>query len=439
MVYLISMESSHLIHTELFQDQRGLNFKLYDGSSFEPKEIFYSNSKNNVFRGLHCSPYGKMVHCVSGSIKDIVIDLREDSESFGQKTLYEIKANDGNILYVPPYHAHGYLTTDDNTIIMYLLEEKHNPLLDKNINWRDSKFNISENFEDLDEAIMSTKDDNANCSAPVDFLLFGSTGYFGGQMLKILKDRVYSFACADRSCRLQYLDAIEKQLEKYKPKYVICTAGVSGTPNIDWCKEHPTETIQANMVGQLNMAEACHKRNIRVALCGSGYVYRNEDNTSQFTEEDEPNNHGHIYCDLRIQLEKMLVNYENVINLRIQCPISIDDHPKNLLQKLMSFDEVHNLPMSITVIDAMFPFIPFMLEDGLSGNFNFVNPETITLPEIIDLYCEIKNIEKNYTIAENPSRIPCTLCTDKLTTRYRIMSAIDFLKCKLQSSSLVTT
>jgi 3,5-epimerase/4-reductase len=433
------MNSSCLIHTEPFQDHRGINFKLYDGSSFEPKEIFYSNSKNTVFRGLHCSPYGKMVHCVSGSIKDIVIDLREDSETNGQHKIYEIKANDGNILYVPPYHAHGYLTTDENTVIMYLLEGKYDSKLDKNINWRDPRFHISDYFEDLDETIMSTKDDDANCSAPVDFLLFGSTGYFGGQMLKILKDRMYSFACADKSCRLQHLEAIEEQLEIFKPKFVICTAGVSGTPNIDWCKENACETIQANVVGQLNMAEACRKRNIRVALCGSGYIYRNEDDKSHFTEEDEPNNYGHIYCDLRIQLEKMLVNFDNVINLRIQCPISIDDHPKNLLQKLMSFDEVHNLPMSVTVIDAMFPFIPFMLEDGLSGNYNFVNPGTVTLPEIIDLYCEIKNVEKDYNIAENPSRIPCTLSTSKLERQYKIKDALEFLKCKLHSSSLVQT
>ena len=46
------MNSSCLIHTEPFQDHRGINFKLYDGSSFEPKEIFYSNSSGGIGFGI---------------------------------------------------------------------------------------------------------------------------------------------------------------------------------------------------------------------------------------------------------------------------------------------------------------------------------------------------------------------------------------------------
>jgi len=63
-----------------------------------------------------------------------------------------------------------------------------------------------------------------------DFLVFGSTGYFGSHVVKWLTQQGKSFGTTN--ARLEYRDQVQEALKLHTPKYVICAAGLAGTPNI---------------------------------------------------------------------------------------------------------------------------------------------------------------------------------------------------------------
>lgn len=67
-------------------------------------------------------------------------------------------------------------------------------------------------------------------SQPVDFLVFGAKGYFGSHLVKWLDAQKRSYAVSP--ARLEYREQIERDIDHYKPKYVLNAAGLAGTPNI---------------------------------------------------------------------------------------------------------------------------------------------------------------------------------------------------------------
>lgn len=95
------------------------------GRPFEPRQINYSQSRRNVLRGLHSvsAPPGqaKYVSCVRGAIRDVVVDLRIGSPTFGAHDSTELDARSGRSVYVPEGVGHGFLTLEDDTCVCYVL------------------------------------------------------------------------------------------------------------------------------------------------------------------------------------------------------------------------------------------------------------------------------------------------------------------------------
>jgi hypothetical protein len=69
-----------------------------------------------------------------------------------------------------------------------------------------------------------------SASSPVEFLVFGASGYFGSELVRYLQKGGYSFAVS--KARIQYRDQIEAAINEHQPKYVLNAAGLAGTPNI---------------------------------------------------------------------------------------------------------------------------------------------------------------------------------------------------------------
>ena len=63
-------------------------------------------SKKNVLRGMHCSPFPKVIACLKGIMYDVLIDLRKSSPTYKQWASYVLK-NDQKYVYVPAGVAHG--------------------------------------------------------------------------------------------------------------------------------------------------------------------------------------------------------------------------------------------------------------------------------------------------------------------------------------------
>lgn len=226
-------------------------------------------------------------------------------------------------------------------------------------------------------------------NTPQTVLIFGGkTGWIGQKIVNILEENNYTVICA--TARLEQRHEIEREIDAFKPDFIVNAAGVTGRPNVDWCEDHQQETIRTNIIGTLNLADVAYQHNIHVTNLGTGCIYAYDQEHplegKGFTENDEPNFSGSFYSKTKIYLDKLLQAYPNVLNLRLRMPISDDLHERNFVTKITRYKKVINIPNSMSVLTTLLPLIPQMMERKLTGNYNFVNPGTISHNEILDLY-----------------------------------------------------
>lgn len=112
-----------------------------------------------TFRGLHaqCPPHGetKIVRCVAGSMFDVVVDLRPESDTFGATFTQELSADNGRALVVPARCAHGFLTLVDHTVALYTVSEFHVAGQEVGLTWNDPAIDIA---WPLTPEVVSSKD-----------------------------------------------------------------------------------------------------------------------------------------------------------------------------------------------------------------------------------------------------------------------------------------
>lgn len=123
-------EGLFVLQTVNFQDDRGSFQKLFNVDFFREndldcdfKEFYYSVNKKNVVRGMHFQTppcdHTKVVYVSQGRIKDVIVDIRKNSETYGKCFCIELDAQRGQYLYIPRGFAHGFVSLEDGTIVNY--------------------------------------------------------------------------------------------------------------------------------------------------------------------------------------------------------------------------------------------------------------------------------------------------------------------------------
>jgi len=237
-------------------------------------------------------------------------------------------------------------------------------------------------------------------------LLFGSTGFIGSNLKKALLEKGYKIADPriDVTCNKEVRDTIEKEA----PDYIINATGITGKPNVDWCEDHPMETLTVNVNGSINIASIANEMGIKVAQLASGCVYDGDNDGKGYTEEDEPNFFGSIYSRSRILSEKALKEFPNVLQLRIRIPITAESTPKNLIDKMLFYPEMINIQNSCTVMEDFVPAVIKLMEMGTTGILNMTNIGAMNHEEIMTMYKEI--VDPNFEINIMPKEKQDELC-----------------------------
>ena len=239
------------------------------------------------------------------------------------------------------------------------------------------------------------------------FLVYGGkNGWIGQKIVALLKEQRQIVYAAE--ARLENRCDVDAEILRLNPDYIINCAGITGTPNVDWCETHQQETIRTNIIGTLTLADVAYQHGIHLTNFGTGCIYEYDadhpiGSGKGFTEEDKPNFDGSFYSKTKIQLEMLLNSYPNVLNLRLRMPISSDLHPKNFITKITKYQKVINIHNSMTILDDLLPVAIQMTQRELKGNYNFVNPGTISHNQILDLYrkyIDPKFTYKNFTVEE---------------------------------------
>jgi dTDP-4-dehydrorhamnose 3,5-epimerase len=142
-----------------FKDHRGHFQELFSQRrlpKFECRQINCSVSQRRVLRGLHIAPFGKLVHCVKGSIFDVVVDVRIGSATFGKWYGMELNETNHKSLFIPPECAHGFLGLCDENIVIYAQDGLYDPVSERSLRYNDPAIGIT--WPICEGLIISNKD-----------------------------------------------------------------------------------------------------------------------------------------------------------------------------------------------------------------------------------------------------------------------------------------
>ena len=154
------------IFPKVFGDQRGFFLETFNASRYNDilrnvqfVQDNFSSSNKGVLRGLHFQnpPYsqGKLVQVITGLALDVAVDLRRNSETYGQHVKVLLSSEKRNQFWIPEGFAHGFLSLEDNTIFSYKCTNYYNPNSEVTILWNDRNLQID---WQIDNPIISPKD-----------------------------------------------------------------------------------------------------------------------------------------------------------------------------------------------------------------------------------------------------------------------------------------
>jgi dTDP-4-dehydrorhamnose 3,5-epimerase len=130
----------------------GINFRVKQGNISE-------NFKKHTLRGFHYqkspSKEAKIISCVTGSLYNVVIDLRQESKTYHKWVALNISSEKKESIHVPSGCANAFMTMSDNTIVNYYMGDSFNPDTYFGIRYNDPIFSIKWPFE---PAVISDKD-----------------------------------------------------------------------------------------------------------------------------------------------------------------------------------------------------------------------------------------------------------------------------------------
>ena len=179
------MDGVYLIKPDRHEDERGSFIRTFDKKDFYKKCINFDikqtslsfNKKRGTLRGMHYQdiPFQeeKIVQCVRGLIYDVVLDLRKNSETYNRWMSFYLSDNTNIILYLPAGVAHGFQTLEDNTMVLYYMNQEYHQECSKTIRYDDIRYGIEWK---LPITLISEKDSFIDITNPNDIMCFQKYG-----------------------------------------------------------------------------------------------------------------------------------------------------------------------------------------------------------------------------------------------------------------------
>ena len=145
---------SYLIDLDFKKDVRGFFARFFCHDQFSElglntSWVQFNNSlslKAGTLRGPHIqtapNEETKLVKCVRGAVWDVIVDLRVRSKTFGQWYGSKLDSEKGTMMYIPNGVAHGVLSLEDNSEIIYMTSSKYAPDHEIPLLWNDTEIGI---------------------------------------------------------------------------------------------------------------------------------------------------------------------------------------------------------------------------------------------------------------------------------------------------------
>lgn len=164
------LKGCFVIEPKVFGDERGYFFESFSQKQFEAAIGYHvdfvqdnqSFSSFGVLRGIHLQhgddAQAKLVRVLSGKVIDIAVDLRPDSETYGQHIAVELSAENKTQLFVPRGFGHGFVVVSETAEFFYKVDNFYAPQSEGGIKYDDPDLNIDWGIDPKDVQL-SAKDE----------------------------------------------------------------------------------------------------------------------------------------------------------------------------------------------------------------------------------------------------------------------------------------
>ena len=163
------LEGCFIIEPKIILDERGYFMESFNENTFQKgvnQQVHFvqdnqSYSSKGVLRGLHYQTgehaQAKLVRVLQGEVLDVVVDIRPNSETFGEYVSVFLTGENQIQFFVPRGFAHGFLVLSDTATFFYKCDNFYNKESEGGIIYNDPSINIDWQFP-TDNLIISEKD-----------------------------------------------------------------------------------------------------------------------------------------------------------------------------------------------------------------------------------------------------------------------------------------
>lgn len=141
----------YLLDCPHYTDTRGSFTKIFHeealkklGLCFKPAEFFLSRSSKGVLRGMHfqtgTAEQEKIVYCLKGRVLDVIVDIRASSVNFNKPISIELCEHSQTAIFIGKGYAHGFVSLEDESIMIYQTSTIHQPEFDAGVLWSSIDF-----------------------------------------------------------------------------------------------------------------------------------------------------------------------------------------------------------------------------------------------------------------------------------------------------------
>jgi len=183
-VFETDLPGVRIIEPDVYSDDRGAFMETWSARAYGKHGLDVafvqdnlSRSRRHVLRGLHFQnprPQGKLISVLKGQVYDVVVDIRAQSETFGEWEGTVLSSDNARQLYVPEGFAHGFVVTSEEALFHYKCTDFYHPETEGVICWDDPELGIEWPVE---EPILSDRDREAPrlSELPGEKTQFGTT------------------------------------------------------------------------------------------------------------------------------------------------------------------------------------------------------------------------------------------------------------------------
>ncbi|VDN08304.1 unnamed protein product [Thelazia callipaeda] len=293
------------------------------------------------------------------------------------------------------------------------------------IQWS-QKVDIEEGIRETVKSALSLRKKNQKMVVAV----YGGKGWIGQNFCKALCKKEISYTLAESKIGTDSYEQVLSELSKMHCTHVLCCTGrthggeLNTIEYLEGGPERTFENIRDNLFSVIALAEMCHKLGLHFTYVGTGYLFSYDHEHAAggdgFCDDDLPTFFGNSYSIVKGVTDRMIRQFQGgtkeCLNARITLPLNFNlDEERNLLAKILKYRQILDVPVSITILDDCIPSLIDLMERRVSGNINLVNPEPISVLQILKLYEEIisSNSNRSYEVLDIKSEKHRELCATK--------------------------